>query len=382
MVTTPLALAGDAAPALWLIVARVGALLAVVGAWRLGARLGGRAGAVGASGVMLAAPWWLYNGALGNSEGWLAAAVLWAIVSHLEGRVTVALVLATVAGLLRPEIWPFLGIYGAWAWRLGVRRATVACALVVLIAWFGPDIAWHAGAVNAGSSARATPSPASAALADDPALQVLADTATGVGVVACVLAALGAWRSRTVLALVALALGYVLIVVVSTAAGWAGNPRYLVPALALLAVAAGVGAARLPWSRLVVAVLVAATLGGHADDLRTSLRDVGQRDDARRGLDAALAAAGGPGALRRCGPVRTVFLSRALVALRADVPLPTITDPTRDGSTLLSPPPSVLQDQRPVPERGPAGQRLVVRAGGWTVWSSCPVWSRDGPAPG
>ena len=34
--------------------------------------------------VMALSPWWLFNTALGNSEGLLAAAVLWAVVAHLE----------------------------------------------------------------------------------------------------------------------------------------------------------------------------------------------------------------------------------------------------------------------------------------------------------
>ena len=41
VVTTPLALTGDPAPALWLVVARTGGLLALAGAWALAARLGG-----------------------------------------------------------------------------------------------------------------------------------------------------------------------------------------------------------------------------------------------------------------------------------------------------------------------------------------------------
>ena len=40
--TTPLALFGVAAPALWLIVARAGGLLALAGAFALAARLAGR----------------------------------------------------------------------------------------------------------------------------------------------------------------------------------------------------------------------------------------------------------------------------------------------------------------------------------------------------
>ena len=55
--------------------------------------------------------------ALGNSEGLLAAAALWAVVAHLDGHRRAALALGTAAALLRPEVWPFLGLYGLWLWR-------------------------------------------------------------------------------------------------------------------------------------------------------------------------------------------------------------------------------------------------------------------------
>ena len=158
----------------------------------------------------------------------------------------------------------------------------------------------------------------------------------------------------------------------ATFAGYAGNPRYLVPAIAVLAVLAGVGAAALPWPRLGVAALLALTLVAHAGDLRTAARDVAARSDAREGLDEAIRLSGGAARLRACGPVRTIFLTRALVALRTGAPLPGIARlRAGPGTTLLPPPPSVLQDQEPVPRRGPAGQALAVRAGGWSVWSSC-----------
>jgi hypothetical protein len=371
LVDVPLALAGGAAPALWMVIARAGALLALAGAWRLGGMLGGRAAAVGAAGVTLVSPWWAYDAALGNSEGWLAAGVVWAAVAHLQGRHRPALVWLTVAGLLRPEIWPFLGVYGAWMWRRGDRGVPAACAVLVLVAWFVPDIVWQAGAVSAGDSARSSPSPASAARAANPGLQVIADAATGLGLAACAAAVYAAWRAVRARVLLALALAYVLVVLVLTLVGYAGNPRYLVPALALGAVVAGVGAARLA-PRAGVVLLVAVTFAGHAGDLRDGARDIGQRAEVRRGLDAALAAAGGDAALRRCGPVRTYFLTRALVALTADVPLPAITDPhAGPGSTLLPPPPALLQDQRPVPRRGGPGERLVTRTRGWSIWSSC-----------
>ena len=82
---------------------------------------------------MALSPWWLSNTALGNSEGLLAAAVLWAVVAHLGGRERAALVLLTAAGLMRPEVWPFLGLYGLWLWKrerawvIGAARSRCCC---------------------------------------------------------------------------------------------------------------------------------------------------------------------------------------------------------------------------------------------------------------
>ncbi len=63
--TTPLTLFGDAAPALWLVIARAGGLLALVGAFALATRLGGRWAGIAAAAVMALSPWWLFNTALG-----------------------------------------------------------------------------------------------------------------------------------------------------------------------------------------------------------------------------------------------------------------------------------------------------------------------------
>jgi predicted peroxiredoxin len=109
--TTAFALAGGAAPALWLVVARAGGLLALAGAAVLAARLvdrttsttrhlGAVAGATAAISMAFSS-WWLFNTALGNSEGLLAAAALWAAIAHLDGRPRAALaflVARTAAG--------------------------------------------------------------------------------------------------------------------------------------------------------------------------------------------------------------------------------------------------------------------------------------------
>ena len=99
--TTLFAPFGGAAPVLWSLVARFGGVLGLIGAYVLGERLAGRWAGVAAACAMALSPWWLYNTALGNSEGLLAAAVLWAVIAHLSGNRRTALACATAAALMR-----------------------------------------------------------------------------------------------------------------------------------------------------------------------------------------------------------------------------------------------------------------------------------------
>ena len=114
--------------------------------------------------AMALSPWWLFHTALGNSEGLLGAAVLWAVIAHLSGHTRAALACATAAALMRPEAWPFLGLYGVWLWRAMSRRAVVAAAAIVPLLWFGPDLLGAGGALGASHTARGVPSPGSAKL--------------------------------------------------------------------------------------------------------------------------------------------------------------------------------------------------------------------------
>src|SRR3954452_7228978 len=128
--TTPFALLGDAAaPALWLLVARAGGLLAIAMAYRLASRLGGRAAGLVAAAALALADEFVRNFARGNSEGLLVALCLWAVERHLDGRRTDAFLLGLGAALLRPEVWPFWGLYGLWlAYTQPRRRLPVAGA--------------------------------------------------------------------------------------------------------------------------------------------------------------------------------------------------------------------------------------------------------------
>ncbi len=365
--TTPLSITGSAAPALWLIVARAGGLLAVAGAAVLATRLGGKlAGAVAAL-LMVLSTWWGFNSALGNSEGLLAAAALWAIVAHLDGRRRAALGLLTAAALLRPEVWPFLGLYGLWLWRAdsSTRRWSIASAAVVLVGWVGPDLLGTGGLTSASSAARGEPSIGSAALEDIPGLAVLADAVDLLTIPAAIMALVAVIAGpRVVRVLGAAAALWVLIVAVMAQAGYAGNPRYLVAAAAVGCVLAGVGAARVPVLAVVVVVACALITVG---DLRDQARDVQARADRREALGRLVQTVGRE-ALTRCR-VRTAPDVRPLVAFQLDISMLGIDRPPQR--------PDVVVRWRPhgggpvQPKLDPSGYRPLGHVPGWEAWDGC-----------
>jgi hypothetical protein len=371
VVTTPLALTGSPAPALWLLVARTGGLLAIAGAAVLATRLGGRAAGAAAAALMALSTWWAFNTALGNSEGLLAAAVLWAIVAHLAGRRRAALALGTAAALLRPEVWPFLGLYGLWLWRRepAARGALLAAACAVVLLWAGPDLLGTEGLTGASRAARGEPSLGSAALEDVPGLAVLAD-AVSLLTIPAALAALAALIAgpRLVRVLGGAAVAWVAIVAVMAQAGYAGNPRYLVAAAAVGCVLAGVGAARIGPAGLVALAVVVATAAITLGDLRDQASDVDARADRREALPRLVATAGGRAALTRCA-VHTAPDVRPLVAWELDISMLGIDRPPRR--------PDVVVRWRPhgggpvEPALDPSGYRLLGRVPGWEAWASC-----------
>ena len=374
--TTLLAPFDRAAEPLWLVIARTGSLLALAGAGALASRLAGRTAGAVAVVVMALSPWWLLNGALGNSEGLLAAAVLGAVLAHLDGRHRAALALAAAAALLRPETWPFAGLYGLWLWReRPERRRDAVLALAVIGAgWLLPDALGEEGLFAASSTARKTASEGSAQLAAVPFLAVLWDAVEQVGIVAAPFAAAAlAPRRRAPRALRAIALAaaaYVLIIAVSAQAGFAGNPRYLVPAVALLCVLAGAGVARLgrhaPLGAAALAVALAATSYGH---VRDDLRSVGWRAQQRQQLDVAIERAGGLRSLSACGNVQSGYFWRALVSSRLHVDIAYL-DLPRDPTRVLVRAPA--QEGGPYePPRIPAGLTRRVALPDWEIWTAC-----------
>lgn len=328
--TTLTAPFGEASPYLWLVTARAGAFAGVALAWTLAARLAGPvAGFAAAAGLGLM-PWWVRNGALGNSEGLMVALVLGAVLAHLDGRRGWAFALALGAGLLRPEAWPFLGLYALWLLvdERG-RLPWLAGGLATLpVLWLGPEL-WGSGNAFRASDRAQLPNRDSPAFADDPALQVLSNAidmvpaaavAGAVLAVALVLAQRDADR-RTRSSVVGLALLAVLwagLVAAMTVRGFSGNLRYLVvpgaltivlgaaglvlAARALLGARQPVSAAPAALAALALAVVFVAPEG---ERLQSTWRGLDYQAALYHDLGALLDEAGGPARVRDCGKAFT-----------------------------------------------------------------------------
>ena len=260
--TVPFSIFGeDAAPLLWVWIARAGALLALAMSFRVARRLvGGPAGIVAglfAAAFLFSSFKYIRDAALGNSEALLAALALWAFERHLDGRREHALYLGFAAALLRPEVWPFLGIYGLWLWfrdpELRLRMAVLGGLIPVL--WFGPEI-WGSGEPFRASSRATNPNKGSAAFAEHPGLEVIRrfivvtiKPLLAAAFIAVAHAAL-VRRSRSAagptLFLFGAGLAWLLLVAGMTEAfGYAGNQRYLIITTTAVCVLGGVGVGRI-----------------------------------------------------------------------------------------------------------------------------------------
>lgn len=251
--TTVFAPFGDAAPELWMLTARTGTLLAVVVTFRLAARLAGTtAGLVAACLLVLTPdgdPRFLRLLGEGHVAPWSVALLLLAVDRHLDGRNRAALVLVGVAGLLRPEVWPFLGLLGLWLWSRDRRTRPLAVGVPVVLAvlWFGFDW-WGSGSPWHGADA--------AQVSGDVA--PLTRIADGLRVVAAMVP-LPAWGAAAWVVvggdgdgqrpanrgLAGAAAAWSLVVVAMAGVlGYAALSRFLLPAAALVCVLAGTGVAR------------------------------------------------------------------------------------------------------------------------------------------
>jgi hypothetical protein len=295
---------------------------------RLAARVAGPVAGVAAAVLVAGSDEYLFHAMRGNSEGLLVGLSLWAVERHLDGRRGSAFALCTGAALLRPEVWPFWGLYGLWlAWREPSRRAVVVAAFAAVpLLWFVPEWLGSGEPLRAASRARA-PNLDSPAYADFPALEVIRQTlamrplAVGLGAIAALASAL---RRRTgahdymVVAFGVSAAALLLAVAAMTEAGFSGNVRYVMLPIAFVCVLAAVGwveAVRTVRRRVGAAAAVVLAVAGLAGvtqsavssmpELRLQWRAAHTEALQDADLSVIIARAGGAERLRACGAAYT-----------------------------------------------------------------------------
>jgi hypothetical protein len=387
LATTALTPFGDAAPALWLVLARAGGLLALVLAVRLAVRLaGGRgrrfAGAVAAL-ALAGTVGFLRGVAGGSSEGILIALLLLAVHRHLDGSRGQAFALGLVASLLRPEVWPFLAAYAVWLLLRDrrLRLPVLGGLALVPVLWLGPEL-WGSGNLLRSSERARIPNPGQPALAEQPALETLRGLAEMLPPPALALAAgavllAAARRERLPLALAGAAAGWVLLVAAMAEAGFSGEPRYLLVPAALVTVLAGDAAGRLYGAAEARAPRVAAPAGVAALALALlaslpAARRLGDElayaAELRADLAVAVSRAGGSERLRSCGPLYAGRYRFPLVAWHLDAHISDLAlSPGARGVVLRS----KLAPDEPTSLAVPAGYELAARVGAWEVHTAC-----------
>lgn len=344
---------GPAAPWLWLAVARFGGLASLVLGYRLAARVAGPSAGVVAVAVLLSA--WLRGVSMGISEGLVVAFGLLALERHLDGRRGQAVALLFAGGLVRPELWPFLGPYGAYLWVTCPRLRVLVAFLLALvpILWFAPDALVAGRPLRSAAEAQ---SGGSAVGAGDVLVRAFELAPLPVHLAAAAALAFALRRGdRLVLALGASAVAYVLVeLALTTFGGYQGVARFLYPVLALEAILAGVGVA---WLAAALGAVIAARAGRPADGARLAgvvlvlvlvptcawrvarlvaeLEPVTTRAAFYRRLDLAIEHAGGGARVRACGPVHTSRLQAPAVAWRLGLGIPPVAErPPRAGTVL------------------------------------------------
>jgi hypothetical protein len=257
-----------------------------------------------------------------QSDPVIVALCLAAIDFHLHGRVRTAFVMGALAGLGRPEVWPFLGLYLLWAWRRRPDTRWVLAGGVVVMAllWFGiPALTSRTPFVAASnaldSGRRLTNDQIGGTIRRYVDLsQVTLEVAALLGVL------LAAWRrswsDRVTLVLAGGVVGWVIVEIAFALHGWPGLARYMFEASGLTIVLAGVFVGRVladpprlggvpGWAGIVVVAALAASLvpaavsAGHAEHKDIHVQRLRTLELDR--LSAIVSQLGGPDRLKACG---------------------------------------------------------------------------------
>jgi hypothetical protein len=260
-----------------------------------------------------------------QSDPMIVALCLAAIDLHLDGRTRLAFAAGVLAGLGRPEVWPFLGLYFLWAWvrRPATRPVLIGGVVVMALLWFGiPALTSRTPFV-------------AAANAMDSGRRLTSDQVGGtisrflelhywpLEVAALLAVALAAWRrsrvDRVTLVLAAGVVGWVIVEIAFALHGWPGLARYMFEASGVMIVLAGVfvgrvladpprlgvsGAAASAVGAVAVGLLVIGLIPPALSGARTEHKDIHvqrARTIELGKLNSVIGQLGGAARLRTCG---------------------------------------------------------------------------------
>jgi hypothetical protein len=377
--------------ALWTAVTRAGALLALALAFRLARRLAGGRPSTGllagftAAAALALTPSWIRYAAHGSEAPLAAALSLLAVERHLDGRRDHAFLLGALVCLLRPELFALLAVYALLVWPTSTRRPVLAGLLVLVpVAWILPEWVGSGNPLDAGAQARSEPS-WSLSHAEVAWLRALvrAHNHAGPALELLGLAAVAfavKRRERAVLVLGAAALSVGVLFALSTEAGFSGNARYVLAALTLLCIVAGVGAARLVELGLeragpagaalaiaIVTLVVALHTGPRIERIGADVGEVAERMDLQRDLARAVDAAGGARAIVALGPATANRALHTRLAWELDVPIRRVELGRGRGVVFRS---SRRAMAGPVRTGGRVPARRLARVGSWDVFTA------------
>jgi hypothetical protein len=334
--TTVWGLFGSAAPTLWVITARIGGLLGLWGAWKLASRLvgsgwsGALAGILAVAGIVLTQDW-VYYFLRGTSEVILIAATVWLVDRLIDGRRTQAFLLGAVAGLIRPEWWPFLFLYAVWlvwrdpSFRTPAKLLILTAGLVAQpVFWFLPPYITTGHAFSAATQAAQYNGHLGTNVLRTVVARGVNDQVLPALILGIVAVVVG-WirdRNRVILGIGLGIIAWWMVVVAETLDGYPGLERFFLPAAALICVLGGVGVVLLArWAgdlagratgrapvvagALAAVVLVAlwipfSTTRTRISDARAFFPAASEAVSTFHELDHVIAAAGGRGAIFPC----------------------------------------------------------------------------------
>jgi len=261
-----------------------------------------------------------------QSDSMLVSVCLAAIDQYLCGRLRWAFWLGVLAGLGRPEVWPFVGVYGIWliVKRPEMRKMVIAGGVITLFLWFGVPTITNGRPNIAGQLALKSPRECTGGK-----IACTVNRFTALDYIALELAALLVLglallrRNWTVVALAGMAVGWVVVEIAFVLHGFPGVPRYLFEPAGLTAVLGGICFgwllldAKRYWRALpswagipVAAVLLVLMVPQGIDHARAEHKDINHeraRTQQINRLGALVAALGGPAKVQACGwPVLNV----------------------------------------------------------------------------